>query len=437
MAEFVVDSAAGDDANPGTPEDPVRTIGQANRLAEASSDATGRIILRPGVYATPDEVLPILIRPGYDLEGSGRDTTEIRITGEVRQPDGTISIYWRGTGVMVGRDLRNLTVRAQPAPNPENTCHGVLGVHVLQGGSTIENVNIFAADLPEDPRPSPPVALPRGFFTALYIDASDAICRDCRISHSSQVLVSSTRNTLIERMRLESGNMDIRGDVTVRNSEFVQEWVWGSGIVSPHHAVSISGGSPTFGPDNYVDHGGRRSLIYCWGNSTPSILRNTLVPFQHSAGIHVRQGSVVRVIGNFLCDFVNIDLDAGAGSLFQDNFFHGYGAGPHLPTGRAVSERFRIEAPTDFGGGPAGSRGMNRFGPLSFRVPQNWTIPAGGTIHAENCLWPEGGPGRMFRAGTGTIVSTAGAATDDTNFLQGREMYRASWRPRNDGFGRP
>ena len=119
---------------------------------------------------------------------------------------------------------------------------------------------------------------------------------------------------------------------------------------------------------------------------------------------------------------IDIQLDAGANNLFERNTFF-------INSG-SYSGGISVAAPTDFGGGPAGSAGGNRFGAVRLWEPEIWTLPRGGVINADNNLWPPGGPGSVAIAGSGTVLTTNNARTDSLTPDDGLRLWILSYRAR-------
>ena len=425
MADFYVNVATGNDANPGTSARPVRSIAQAIDLAAVSPDATGTIFVAAGTYEPPNERFPLLMRPGYVLQGEGRDRTLIRFTGETRIITGTMTTYWGGTAVMAGSAVRDLAIRANTLPEGF-TCNGTIGLQANNDGTLIENVDVLAPELPEDRRvfargPGRSAEpLQTGFSLSVLIYAN-VTYRNSRVSHSTHVVVAAGDSTLVDNVRLEWSFMGVSSNARVQNCEF--RWVTVSpatGSASP--LVTIVDGSPTIGPNNYFDMSAR-PVIDCRQNSTPTIIQNEIAVFYQPA-LSIREGASARVIGNrVFSDYtydraiLEIAPDAGSGSMFEENTFYG---SPHT---------FNIQAPADFGGGATGSRGGNHFGPMWASNKLVFDIPTGGVINAQNNFWNEGRPDSQTSVGATTTLITTGALVDpitpDEGLIQFRDILRS------------
>lgn len=432
MADFFVDVARGDDGNAGSAASPVRSIARAIDLSVVSPDETGTIFVAAGTYEPPNENFPLLMRPGYALQGAGRESTLIRFTGEVRTTTADPSrippsvTYWGGEALHAGRAVRDISLRASPVP-PGYSCSGMIGITALVDDAVIEDVDILSPQLPEEfpgDRLPRDVTLEGGFLVAVHIVGADVTYRHSRVT-LSRVGATSGGSSLLEDIRLEGTQLYIESDARVQNCV----WTMSSLVVGTYDPprCTVYGGSPTLGPGNFfICSSG--ALIDCRSGAMPRIDGNTLAAY-YGNGIVIRDGAWASVTGNFIGLFygqriVDVQRDAAPYSVFEDNTFFG---GFHW-------DAIVVEAETDFGGGPGGSRGGNHFGPVSSsRAP--WShpglrldIPEGGDVHAANNFWQEGRPSSQMVVGATTNAITMPALTDPLAYDDGEAIFRASFR---------
>ncbi len=410
MADFHVDVGTGDDSNVGTAVSPVRTITQAINLAAASPDTTGTIFVAAGTYEPPNESFPLLVRPGYALQGAGRDRTLIRFTGEARTISGTTTTYWGGTAIQVGSAVRDLTLRAHPVP-PGYECSGMIGIVAIEDGAVIEHADVLGPQLPEEYPGGHGVPYgeeQRTFLVSVLIEGADVTYRNSVVRHGGPVGVVRGGASLLEGLRLEAqhGPLFLASDARVQHCLFLfRSLGFAAGTAGP--GVSINGGHPTIGPGNRFGMSSHPN-IDCYGGAVVAIVANIFASyhrsdmFQANDGIDIRDGASAQVIGNFLGGgSIHVQSDAAPYSLFDDNVFY---------------SRIRVEVPTDFGSGPAGSHGGNHFGPLGENrldwpaslaaegICLDARIPGGGDVHAADNFWSHGRPNDQTMPAAGTRV---------------------------------
>ena len=431
MADFFVDVATGDDGNAGSAASPVRSIARAIVLSATSLDETGTIHVAEGTYEPPNENFPLLMQPGYSLQGAGKDRTLIRFTGEARPlipPEAEMTHYWGGTALYAGRAVRDLSLRANPVPTEEYSCAGMLGIMALNDDTVIENVDILSPQLPEE---FPGERLPRdvmvepGFLVAVDIVAADVTYRNSRVT-LSRVGATSGGSSLLEDIRLEGTGLYIESDARVQNCVFSMSPLL-VGIYDPPRC-NVYGGSPTIGPGNYFNCSSG-ALIDCRRGATPSIDGNTLAAY-YGNGIVIRDGAWASVTGNFIGlhfgqRLVDVQASAAPNSVFENNTFYG---------GGSPWDAIYVHAATDFGGGPGGSRGGNHFGPVTYSGnPERWLgllfdIPDRGVVYATNNFWRDGRPENQIVSGATTSAFTRPALVDPLTQEDGEELFRAAFR---------
>lgn len=435
MAIFYVDAGAGDDTNPGTAAEPVASIGRAIELAAASTDSTGSIRVAEGVYRGAPERFPLLMPPGYELVGAGKDRTVIEFTGMTRTTTGPDPVsYWGGTALVAGSAVRDLTLRANPIPEMVTSCYGTLGIQAAVDGCVIEDVDVLAPELPEEHTGLLAVGewLERGFTTSVVILGADVVYRRSRVSHTSAVRALRGGAPELSDLVLEQSQMVMSNDGRVQRCRWLDASVaGGASVIRAGGSLILGGGSPHIGPDNFIGRPDTPTLA-CTGGATPTIEDNVLATMYGGPAIEVRGGAAPRflnnvVIAKWITSVVRIAVDASAGTMFEGNVF--YGSEYH------AADMIEVRAAADFGGGAAGSGGGNHLGAMDGSHDFVWDV-IGDTVHARDNYWLRGDPGLQSEVSAGTTLDTAGALSE---FLMPdvvlglyrsavREAYDVPWR---------
>jgi hypothetical protein len=282
----------------------------------------------------------------------------------------------------------------------------------------IENVDILSPQLPEDfpGRRLPPGTDPEpGFLVAIEIIGADVTYRHSRVTLSRMGVVAGG-SSLLQDIRLEGSLLWVESDARLQDCLFIISELLLYTIDIP--TCQVHGGSPTIGPNNRFTWSSG-AMIECRAGATPTIDGNFIgAPYGNALRIH--DGARATVTGNFIGllygqRLLDVRSDAAPNSVFENNTFWG---GFHF-------DPIVVEAPTDFGGGPGGSRGGNHFGPLTHRpgYPGLRLNVPGNDVHAADNFWRDGLPGSQMTIVPATRAITTPARVDPLTYADGQATY--------------
>ena len=420
MVDFFVNATTGNDLNPGTALDQAfRSITRATEVAATlPPDATGVIRVAEGVYGAPEERFTLIIPPGFDLEGAGRDLTIIRFTGRTRTIAGVGTAAWDGAALMAGNGVRNLTIEADVVPGGFS-CIGIDAILLNRPGLELENVTIRARD------PDRRNRFRSSTFGSFAMRATRVFCQNT--GHLGGGNPSLIRSCTFENSSTGVGdggevvNCTFRGACSIATLAGSSAVIRDNDLLGPATWIQISSNPddmfpPGPGPGPRVEENeiSVDSLygIRCVGPGTAQIARNRIVVNQsYTVGVLCENGATPTFTSNYIESHVvrgsaMLSVRTNAEPLFQGNTFVLEPRGSDWRAYRPIS----IESGADFGGGARGSLGGNDFSRYIL-VRIYAALPGGGTVFAQNCLWDH--PFRdtwRFETSEGTTFDISGAS---------------------------
>ncbi|MFD1156937.1 hypothetical protein [Roseovarius aestuarii] len=338
-----------------------------------------------------------MVPPSYDLVGTGSANVTIRFTGETRTAAGPPAVtYWGGEAIYAGRNVRGLTLIANPAPM--YSCRGMRGIFVQNDGSVIEDVIVdlnTAAAPPPDSRGNYDIAFQQQIVgEGIEIVVLDCACRNASRTglglHQCSGMITRTdlfaaALSCSDSAGLTVDTVNARGAqrFDVNGNVRVQDCTIGDRADAHRSPIlTIKGDNPTapavFGPNNIADP----LYIFAYGNV---VIENNTLSHHYQFDI----SGPVRVIDN------SIEPEGLVRYLLTVQFDENYPGVPVIQNNRFVAPSgpsfgghhvnpIIVRASADFGGGA--SLGNNNLGALFVRNTGFSTSADGDLVRAGTIL---------------------------------------------------